>query len=989
MSQTQPFQFEPKYATDEEGEESLSSSQSNSEDDEKASRIGEQSWCDLSDRTKDTSGNDPSGSSEASSPCYGKPITYISENEGSISDYSHLNQEKPRNLTITDDFEEYDDFRVPGPPPSVLNKFNAQMKTPAKFLTSSSGINPPSTSSRTSFPSSSPRSMTPLKRFLRSFNPNSTPRSRTIISSTPSGITPAIGPESSVIAALVEGRGLARGEIGMACIDIKNPELILSQFADNSSYAKVLSKLQIHNPIEIIMPHTACESGNMAVLYKQVVSQFPNIQISLVQRKYFNEVKGMDNIKDVCVPEYNTVIMEIKTKYYCLATAAALLRYLEYIKNIAYANASLKVLFKGIDKTTMIDATTARNLELITNLRSAKSQESLYGVLNYTKTFGGARLLRANILQPPCDENTVNTRLDCVSELLNNQEMFFAIQSVLSRFVDVGNLLCLFIQVPKQETLRIAERKIVNVIQLKHTLELINQLKTALENAVHPIFKAFIMVDVIYLDESDACIYFQLLEDQRYHSILEKIRTIVHNDTHYQKGALTMRTQKCFAVKANINGLLDIARRTYTENIDDITVLIRQLSEKYNLPLKTTYNASQGFVIQIYTGGKIPVNLSSLPSCFIKISKKRNHITCTTEDMVCINMYINEHSSFLHQIMTELVQDIRKEIGCLYKLSEAVCTLDLLVSLSHACSISNYVRPEFTDTLAVKNGIHPILKKVLSEGPTPNDSSGKSTYLKQMACLQIMAQLGSFVPAEYASFRITDQIFSRIGNSDDMEANCSTFMVEMREMNYILQNLTDRSLVVIDELGRGTSIEEGIGICWAIAEILIESKAFVFFATHFRELAQLDMYPNVQILQFKADEETEESNKNLKTAGTSKIKYTHQLWPGFTEVEHYGIKLAGITDLPKTIIDEAKVIVGNVEDEQENYLNKQYENEKNMVNVANKILQAANNCNTDGDNMKQLLINLQESCISIQVDDSAEGSLDLTWSMYALATSAN
>jgi len=125
---------------------------------------------------------------------------------------------------------------------------------------------------------------------------------------------------------------------------------------------------------------------------------------------------------------------------------------------------------------------------------------------------------------------------------------------------------------------------------------------------------------------------------------------------------------------------------------------------------------------------------------------------------------------------------------------------------------------------------------------TGPNMSGKSTLLKQVAVLQVMAQIGSYVPAEFASFRICDKLFSRIGSNDDIETNCSTFMIEMKEISYILRNLTENCLIIIDELGRGTSIEEGVGLCFAICEQLIQSKAFTFFATHFLELTKLENY---------------------------------------------------------------------------------------------------------------------------------------------------
>ena len=187
----------------------------------------------------------------------------------------------------------------------------------------------------------------------------------------------------------------------------------------------------------------------------------------------------------------------------------------------------------------------------------------------------------------------------------------------------------------------------------------------------------------------------------------------------------------------------------------------------------------------------------------------------------------------------------------------------MLVSLAHFCTLGSYVRPEFTDTLAVKQSRHPILDKTLSHTFVPNNiyasndtrlsvitgpnMSGKSTYLCQIALLQVLAQIGCFVPAEYASFPLTNHIFTRMGSCDDIETNTSTFSQEMKEVNYILQNVSDRSLVLLDELGRGTSSLEGAGLCQAVCEKLLSTRACVFLVTHYAHLTDLaSLYPTVE-----------------------------------------------------------------------------------------------------------------------------------------------
>ncbi|GFY01527.1 mutS protein homolog 4 [Trichonephila clavipes] len=462
---------------------------------------------------------------------------------------------------------------------------------------------------------------------------------------------------------------------------------------------------------------------------------------------------------------------------------------------------------------------TARHLELVTN-EMGKVEHCLYGILNHTLTPGGDRLLRANILQPPCDLNTINTRLDCISELIDKEELFYDLKSVIGKFVDTEHLLSLCIQIQKEENVRSCEQKIANVICMKHTLELVKPLRNCLEPCSNALFQT----------------YFQILSDERFLKLQEKIGLVIHTDARWQKGVLNMHMQKCFAVKPNINGLLDVARRAYSESVNDVS---DRIQESLN---------------EIYLMSDIIIN--------------------------------------------EVLNEVREHIGCLYNLTEAVSSIDFLLSLAHVCTLSDHVRPEFSTSLAIKNGRHSVIEKICGTTFMPNNAflceemnfmiltganmSGKSTYLKQLAVLQIMAQMGSYVPAEFASFRIADQILTRMGSSSDIEKNYSTFMLQMKEANFVLQHTTEKSLIIMDELGKGTNIEEGCAIAYAICEELLKTKAFVLCSTHFSQLTQLaSVYPNVENYHFSVEYILD------KTKGCT-CNFTHTLTPGPCKEKYYG-----------------------------------------------------------------------------------------------------
>ncbi|XP_039522600.1 mutS protein homolog 4 isoform X2 [Pimephales promelas] len=705
---------------------------------------------------------------------------------------------------------------------------------------------------------------------------------------------------SSVIVAVVEGRGFARGEIGMASINVKCPELVLSQFADTGTYAKVITKLHNLMPMEILMPDTSSVKGQGTKLYSLITDSFPSVTFTPVLRKYFNEKKGLEYTQQLCVPEFSTVLMEVQTK----------------------------------------------------------SEHTLFGVLNYTKTGGGERRLRSNILEPLLDEVTINSRLDTIEELLQNEELFFGLKNAIAQFLDVDELLSALVQIPKQETVLVAEAKITQIIKLKHILELVPSLKAMLQHSKTPLLEA----------------YFTSLEDSRFNGILDQIKSLINDDTSYMKGSLTMRTQKCYAVRPNVSEFLDIARRAYTEVIDDIAELVAQLGEKYSLPLRTSFNKARGFFIQMRLEGVV-LPAGKLPEEFIKVTRQKNNCSFTTVDLMKMNDHCEEalkdifHMSYV--VVSKLLNEVYENIYCLYKLSDAVSMLDMILSLAHACTVSNYVRPEFTDTLAIKQGRHPILERISVQEPIANNiyisegssfviltgpnMSGKSTYLKQVALCQIMAQIGSFLPAEYASVRIADQIFTRIGVDDDFETNSSTFMVEMKEVSYIIHNTSKKSLIIIDELGRGTSPEEGIGICHSICEFLISTKAFTLFATHFLELCQLEnLYPNVE------NQHMQVQHVRGGDGRAENVVYTYQLTRGHSEERHYGIRAAEMTNLPPEVIQEAKAISAKISQNWAKYYSDPATRKQRAdYRLATKLLQTARNSRLDPESLRQYLKGLK------------------------------
>ena len=319
---------------------------------------------------------------------------------------------------------------------------------------------------------------------------------------------------------------------------------------------------------------------------------------------------------------------------------------------------------------------------------------------------------------------------------------------------------------------------------------------------------------------------------------------------------------------------------------------------------------------------KLNLPTPPLPSIFIQQVKQKKFIKFSSEELISLNDRQKDSMAEILQLsnrlLEELFHNLRGNIGCIYSLNDTTSLLDMITSFaSFACKVPS-CKPILTteNTMCITKGRHPILSTLVmhEDGFIPNDTrcnaaenfhiltganmSGKSTYIRQIALLVIMAHVGCFVTAESCTIRITDHIFSRIGTSDSLEDNASSFMVEMREMAYIHLNKTPRSLVIIDELGRGTSLGDACAIAWSCCEDLIISKCFTFFVTHFTQLLKLaGMYKNVR-LSYLA---TEEDNNRLI--------FNHKLNKGIDTTENFGIKLAhSQAGFPALVIDYAASI---------------------------------------------------------------------------------
>ncbi|KAF3099838.1 MutS protein msh4 [Orbilia oligospora] len=679
------------------------------------------------------------------------------------------------------------------------------------------------------------------------------------------------GPSTSqqVICALTESRGVV-AQVGLAFVNVSTAECTLCEICDSQTYVRTLHKLAVFDPLEILIPETILPPRTSKIP-GIIQENLPGARLTTLPRKYYNENIGMDYISRLSFKsEAESVQVAISGKFYAISAAAAVIKHIELQYNIGFVGHSLRVRYQSSEVTPM-----------------------------------GGRLLRSSILQPLTDTSILDDRLDAVEELATSEEMFFGTKKALQGFGDMNRLLTSLITVPANSSLKFSEKSINDVILLKKELASITPIHEALVGCSSKLLLAvrslcsFEKVQVLqgFIDEA------------------------ISPDAVWASTPVDLRHQRCYAVKSGVNGLLDVARQTYKEATEDLHVLFQEIAREYNLPtLEIKYDAQRGYYLRLPIAD---IEDAPLPPIFVNIMRKKKFMECTTLDIMKRNARIGDAMTEVLLMSDRTIQDlidaIRGEMFALYKVCEGVAMLDMISSFATLVTLYEYTRPEFKDTLAIKDGRHPIREKIHKEKLIPNDffasqqtrfqiitgcnMSGKSTYIRQIALMTIMAQIGSYVPASYGCFPITTHLFARVSMDDGIEANVSTFAAEMRETAFILKNATEGSMVIMDELGRGTCTRDGLAIAIAVCEALIEKRAFVWFATHFRELgAVLSRRAGVISLHMQVEMRPDQNLTSM----------LYKIADGPATEKHYGINLAKIIGLPSTIITRASEVSNTI-----------------------------------------------------------------------------
>ncbi len=645
----------------------------------------------------------------------------------------------------------------------------------------------------------------------------------------------------------------ANGKYGFAALDISTGEF----FAGDTDNAGLMAELLRIQPAEVLS-NTPIKS---------------DFKIKELPQEYFSDAAEI-------LKEHFGVS---QTDGFGLSTEAAIaagtaLKYAkEKTKSELRHITSLQGHFK--EKHMVLDSTTLKNLEIFRNL-TGDTKYTLYSSVNRTKTPMGSRLLKRWLQRPLLDIHEIKKRQDGVEELFSNHFLREEVGEALRGIKDIERI---------ETRISLGRATPRDLLTLKESLKRAKDLRREFKSEVLREARDLIsgMDEIIALIESS-----------------------IAADVNVGEGVIKDGYDR------ELDELRDIARHA-TELIAQMEDRERRRTGIKNLRIK--YNDVIGYYIEVSKG-----NVSRVPKDYIRKQTLKNYERYTTEELRKLEFRIlgarEKISELERKIYESIVSKIAEKGNSIKKVARAVACIDVIQSLAEVAVEREYVRPEIDESMEIeiKNGRHPVVE--LYTDFVPNDThinedarfiiltgpnmAGKSTYMRQVALITILAQIGSFVPAEQAKIGIVDRIYTRVGASDDIIRGRSTFMVEMVELANILNTATERSLILLDEIGRGTSTYDGLAIAWSVSEYIhMKIKARTIFATHYHHLIDLE-----NIL---------EGVKNYHIAVKETpdgLVFVRKVMPGGMS-KSYGIEVARLAGVPKQVVDRAREVLNLIEKE--------------------------------------------------------------------------
>lgn len=668
---------------------------------------------------------------------------------------------------------------------------------------------------------------------------------------------------------------LERNRCSLAITDISTGDFLATE--GELEKGVILDEISKFNPKEIILLDSLDQE-----LIKDITLTTP----ALISRKsidYFEE-----NFEEVLNNQFgeksNSLSLMVKK------SSNALVKYILDTQKISLTNINDIEVYSLVDFMT-IDLSSRRNLELTENLREKSKKGSLLWVLDKTETSMGSRMLRRWIEEPLVNKEKITLRLNAVEELFKDLSLNDSLKEALHDIYDIERIL-------GKISNKNANAK--DLIALKTSIGKIPNVKGIIENCTSSLLK-------------------------NYHNNLDDLRDIYDLLEKSIKEDPSLTLKDGDLIKDGFNGEIDELRLAKTNGKDWISSLENREREFTGIKsLKVGFNKVFGYYIEISKA-----NYSSIPEGrYIRKQTLANAERFITPELKEIEEKLLGASEKLCSLEYDIFLDIRNEvenhIDRLKTTAKIIAELDCISNLAFVALENDFIKPEINENgeTKIENGRHPVVEKVIPKGEfIPNDTiinkddnqlliitgpnmAGKSTYMRQVAIITLMCQIGSFVPASKANISVVDKIFTRIGASDDLAGGKSTFMVEMWEVSNILKNATENSLVLLDEVGRGTSTYDGLSIAWSVIEYICKNKNLrckTLFATHYHELTKLEGeihgVRNYSVAVKEVD---------------NNIIFLRKIIEGGAD-QSYGIEVAKLAGIPDEVINRAKEILETLE----------------------------------------------------------------------------
>ena len=694
---------------------------------------------------------------------------------------------------------------------------------------------------------------------------------------------------------------------GLTVCDITTGDFRTTEIKENNNFSMLLDEISKYSPAELVVNQLMFDSKEEIDKIKERFE----IYITKLEENLFTEDYEKLSEKYKIVDDDDNEVANLDSYILAVAATNALLAYLLETQknNLDHIN---KLVIYNTTKYMALDINARRNLEITEKLRDKSKKGTLLWVLDKSCTSMGGRLIRRWLNNPLLNVKQINKRLDAVQELKDNIILRGDIAESLKKVYDIERL---------ASKISYGSANGRDLISLKNSAKQLPEIKKMLSNANSELLKEL-------------------------HKNLDTLKDVydIINKTIVEEPPISVKEGGL--IKKGYNSEIDQLKKATTEGKNWIIQLeVREREQTGIKGLKVGFNKVFGYYIEVTKS-----NMSLVPDRYIRKQTLTNGERYITEELKNLeNQILGAEEKVVnleYNVFVEVRDKIEAQVERLQKSAQIIATLDALCSFAIVAEDQNYVRPTVDNEgiIDIKEGRHPVIEKILpSGGFVQNDTyldkdqnrlaiitgpnmAGKSTYMRQVALITLMAQCGSFVPAETAKIGIVDKIFTRVGASDDLSMGQSTFMVEMMEVAQILKEATANSLVILDEIGRGTSTYDGLSIAWAVAEYISNKEkcgAKTLFATHYHELTDLEN---------KLD-----GVKNYSIAVKEKgedIIFLRKIVKGGTD-ESYGVHVAKLAGVPQVVTKRANEILKSIE--RKNVLNNKKIEKENKQEAAGQL----------------------------------------------------